>query len=117
MIQEHRDALEGILKGLLESIAFSLAPKNKAVVIATLVKRLKLADGGLAEEGHQDIINGVERRPFPTVEGLRNIQRLMKLRNPAIEKLKVEEMIDDRILRRLDESGFIEGVARNYGVR
>jgi len=116
-IQQHRETLEGIIKGLLEGIAFSLAPKNKGVVIGTLVKRLKLADTGLAEEGYQDIINGVERRPFPTVEGLRNIQRLMKLRNPAIETLKVEEMINDRILRRLDESGFIEGLARNYGVR
>jgi ABC-type nitrate/sulfonate/bicarbonate transport system substrate-binding protein len=114
-IQEHREMLEGILKGLLEGIAFSLAPKNKSMVIATLVKRLKLPDAGLAEEGYQDIVNGVERRPFPTVEGLRNIQRLMKLRNPAIEKFKVEEMIDDRILRRLDDSGFIEGLARTYG--
>ena len=115
--QEHREKLEGILKGLLEGLAFSLAPKNKGAVIAILMKRLKLSDSALAEEGYQDIINGVERRPFPTVEGLRNIQRLMKLRNAAIEKLKVEEMIDDRILRRLDESGFIEGLARNYGMR
>jgi ABC-type nitrate/sulfonate/bicarbonate transport system substrate-binding protein len=115
--QEHREKLEGILKGLLEGIAFSLAPKNKGAVVAILMKRLKLADAALAEEGYQDIINGVERRPFPTVEGLRNIQRLMKLRNASIEKLKVEEMIDDRILRRLDESGFIEGLSRNYGAR
>jgi hypothetical protein len=59
----------------------------------------------------------VERKPYPTVDGLRNIQRLMKLRNPSIEKLKVEEMIDDRILRRLDESGFVEGLAKKYGVK
>ena len=116
-LHEQREMLEGLIKGLLEGIAFSLTPKNKPQVIATLVKRLKLADPALAEEGYQDIINGVERRPFPTVEGLRNIQRLMKLRNPAIEKMKVDEMIDDRILRRIDESGFIEGLSRSYGTR
>jgi len=116
-LHEQREMLEGLIKGLLEGIAFSLTPKNKPQVIATLVKRLKLADPALAEEGYQDIVNGVERRPFPTVEGLRNIQRLMKLRNPAIEKMKVDEMIDDRILRRIDESGFIEGLSRSYGTR
>lgn len=48
------------------------------------------------------------------VDGLRNIQRLMKLRNPAIEKFNIEEMIDDRILRQLDASGFIDGLAKLY---
>ena len=116
-IQQQRDMLEGAIKGLLEGIAFCLTPKNKPLVIATLMKRLKLADAALAEEGYQDIVTGVERRPFPTVEGLRNIQRLMKIRNPAIDKIRVDEMIDDRILRRIDESGFIEGLSRIYGTR
>jgi hypothetical protein len=51
------------------------------------------------------------------IEGLRNIQRLMKLRNPTIEKLQVSELIDDRILRRLDESGYIDDLAKNYSVK
>jgi hypothetical protein len=59
----------------------------------------------------------VDRRPYPTLEGLRNIQRLMKVRTPAAEKIKVEEMIDDRILRRLDQSGFIDKLYETYGVK
>ena len=38
----------------------------------------------------------------------------MKLRNPAIEKFKIEEMIDDRILRQLGASVFIDGLAKIY---
>jgi hypothetical protein len=38
----------------------------------------------------------------------------MKLRNPNIEKMKMEKLIDDRILRRLDESGFIDALAKTY---
>ncbi|OGP29474.1 MAG: hypothetical protein A2038_08560 [Deltaproteobacteria bacterium GWA2_57_13] len=113
-LQEQREILEGVLKGMLEGIAFSLAPKNKGAVIGTIMKQLKLSDPAIAEEGYQDIINGIERKPFPTVEGLRNIQRFMKLRNPTIEKLKVEEMIDDRILRRLEESGFLDRLYKTY---
>lgn len=113
-LRDQRDLLESLLKGLLEGVAFSLSPRNKPAVVATIMKRLKLNDAASAEEGYQDVINGVERKPFPVVDGLRNIQRLMKLRNPAIEKFKVEEMIDDRILRQLDASGFIDGLAKQY---
>jgi len=92
-----------------------LSPKkNKPAVIATIMKRLKLNDPASAEEGYVDVINGVERKPFPGVDGLRNIQRLMKMRNPSIEKMKMEELIDDRILKRLDDSGFIDGLAKTY---
>ncbi len=113
-VQEQRDTMESVMKGLLESIAFCLAPRNKRAVLATITKRLKLADASVAEDGYQDVINGVERKPYPTVDGLRNIQRLMKIRNPSLEKLKVEDLIDDRILRRLDESGYIDQLAKTY---
>ena len=116
-LQERRETLEAVLKALLEGIAFSLAPKNKGLVVETIMKRLKLSDRAVAEDGYQDVIRNVERKPYATVEGIRNIQRLMKLRNPAAEKVKVEEMIDDRILRRLDESGFIDALQSAYGTK
>jgi hypothetical protein len=43
--------------------------------------------------GYQDIINGVERKPYPVIEGLRNIQRLMRIHNPALDEVK-EDMIE-----------------------
>lgn len=113
-LQEQRDMIASIEKGLLEGIAFCLSPRNKAAAIGTIMKRLKLNGPTSAEEGYLDVINGIERKPFPVVEGLRNIQRLMKLRNPSIEKMKMEELVDDRILRRLDESGFIDSLAKTY---
>jgi hypothetical protein len=39
---------------------------------------------------------------------MRNLQRLLKPRNPKIGELKVEDVVDNRIMRKLDESGFIE---------
>jgi ABC-type nitrate/sulfonate/bicarbonate transport system substrate-binding protein len=113
-LRDQRDSIESILKGLLEGIAFCLSPRNKPAVVATIMKRLKLNDAAAAEDGYLDVINGVERKPFPVVDGLRNIQRLMKIRNPAIEKFRVEEMIDDRILKQLDANGFIDGLAKIY---
>jgi hypothetical protein len=41
----------------------------------------------------------------------------MKLRNPNVEKVKVEELVDDRIMKKLDQSGFIDEMYARYGVK
>jgi hypothetical protein len=41
----------------------------------------------------------------------------MKSRNPKVEKVRPEDVIDDRILRKLDESGFITDMYVKYGVK
>ena len=51
------------------------------------------------------------------MEGLRNIHRLLKIRNLKLEKAKVEDLVDDQILRRLDESGFIDRLYASYEVK
>jgi hypothetical protein len=60
---------------------------------------------------------GLDSRPFPSVDGLKNIQRLMKSRNPRMAELKVEDLIDDSFMRKLEESGFMDGLYRKYGVK
>ena len=116
-IRERQELLEGILKGMVEAIAFILSPKNKPVILKTIMTHLRIPDTAVAEEGYQDLVIGVEKKPFPSLEGLRNMQRLMKIGNPKLGNVKVEELIDDRILRRLDESGFINRTYAEYGVK
>jgi hypothetical protein len=83
------------------------APANKAATLQLLQRRLRVS-ASEAEEGFKDMASGLDRKPYPSLEGLRNIQRLMKLRNPKVESRKVDELVDDRILRKLDDSGFID---------
>jgi ABC-type nitrate/sulfonate/bicarbonate transport system substrate-binding protein len=106
-LQKHPDIVEGYLKAEIDALAFALGPKNKPVVIKTFMKRLRV-DSAAAEEGYQDLLRGVDRKPFPSLEGMRNVQRLMKLRSPKVGEIKVEDVIDNRIMRKLDESGFID---------
>ena len=106
-LQQHPDIAEGYLKGEIEGIAFATAPKNKPAVIKTLMRRLRV-DAAAAEEGYTDMLRGVDRKPFASLEGMRNLQRLLKPRNPKIGDLKVEDVVDNRIMRKLDESGFID---------
>jgi ABC-type nitrate/sulfonate/bicarbonate transport system substrate-binding protein len=116
-LEQNPEVAEGILRGLIESLAFSLSPANKSITLKTLMKRLKITDPSTAEQGYTDFAKTVDRRPYPSLDGLRNIQRLMKPRNPKVEKVRPEDVIDDRILRKLDESGFITDMYVKYGVK
>jgi ABC-type nitrate/sulfonate/bicarbonate transport system substrate-binding protein len=114
-LTRHPDIVENYLKAEIEALAFALAPKNKPSVLKTLMKRLK-TDAAGAEEGYQDLLRGVDRKPFPSTEGMRNIQRMLKPRSPKIGEIKTEDVVDARIMRKLDESGFIDRAYAAQGV-
>ncbi len=101
LLQKQSNVAESFLKGLLEGIAFCRTPANKATVLNTMTARLRIPDAASAEAGYQDLINGVDAKPLPSVEALRNVQRLMKVQNPKVGSLKVDDLIDDRLLRKL----------------
>jgi len=114
-LNQRGDIVESYLKAEIEALAFALAPRNKSAVIKTLMKRLR-TDAAGAEEGYQDLLKGVDHKPFPSLEGLRNVQRMLKMRTPKIGEIKAEEVIDARIMRKLDESGFIDRAYAAQGV-
>lgn len=111
------EVVERILMTVVESLAFSLAPVNKPIVVKTMMKRLQITDPAVAEEGYQDYLTSVERKPMPSLDGMRNIKRLMAMINPKIGAVKAEELIDNRIVRKLEENGFIDKVAVQYGLK
>jgi hypothetical protein len=73
---------------------------------------MKLNDLALLENGYQDLLVGLERKPYAALDGLRNIQRVMATINANANRAKVDDIIDNRIVRKLDESGFIDGLYR-----
>lgn len=107
-IDQHASVVESAVTALTESIAFVLAPRNKSVVLASIMKNLRLKEPALAEEGYQDQMLLLIRKPYPSLEGLRSAQRLMALQSPKIASLKIEEIVDPRFVQKLDKSGFID---------
>jgi NitT/TauT family transport system substrate-binding protein len=116
-LQKRADVAEKILMVLVDSLAFTLAPQNKGVVTKTIMTRFHISDATVAEEGYQDLLTSVERKPFPSLEALRNIKRLMAVQSPKAANVKVEELIDTRLIRKLDENGYIDKVAAGYGLK
>jgi hypothetical protein len=82
-----------------------------------MTNKLGVTDPSVLEEGYQEILTGLDRKPYPSLEGMKNIQRLMKLREPRLADINVESIVDKSLMEKLDSSGFIDQVYRSYGVK
>ena len=111
-LDQQPTTIEKVVTALTEGLAFVQLPVNKPVVVKILMKHLRLTDPAAAEEGYQDHLSTLNRKPYPSLDGLRSAQRLMAQQNPKVAALKVEDLVDARFVRKLDESGFID---RLYG--
>ena len=107
-LEKNDSTVEKVVTALTESLAFIHGPANKPIVQKSMMKNLRMTDPAAAENGYQDHLLTLNRKPYPSLEGLRNAQRLMALQNPKIATVKVEELIESRFVRKLDESGFID---------
>src|SRR5262245_27487207 len=117
-LQQNMDTLQDVLKALVEGMVFITAPKNKAAVLETITKQFKLSDPVAAEGAYQDVFTLVRleenRKPYVSMEGLRILQRLMKSQNPRIGEIKVENLVDSSVLKKIDDSGFFERLYAEY---
>jgi NitT/TauT family transport system substrate-binding protein len=97
--------IKSLLQGLIAAHAFVVNPTNKSKVLATIMKRLGTHDRTVAEDGLEDLIRRTDPKPYPSAEGLKNIQRFMQSRNPKLAAINVAELIDDTLIRTVDQSG------------
>jgi len=116
-LQKEPRVVEGVLRALIEGLAFTIAPANKPIALKTMMRRLRIFEPAAAEEGYHEILTGLDRKPYPSLEGLRNVHRLAKIRDARLAEVRVENLVDDSFVRKLDESGFIDRVYASYGVR
>jgi NitT/TauT family transport system substrate-binding protein len=99
------EVVEGVLRGIVDSMAFIAQPDNKPAVLKSLTKGLRLATVEQAIEGYESLPLLYTRRIYPTVEGVRNVIRLLGITNDKIRKLKAEDLVDDRFVRKLEKEG------------
>lgn len=68
------------------------------------------------KRGYQDL-NNLNRKHYPKFESLKGVQKIMALHDPRVLNLKIEDVIDDRFVRKFDEDGLIDRLYSSYGLR
>jgi NitT/TauT family transport system substrate-binding protein len=115
-VEKSPQLVERVLRGLLRALAFTHNPGNREAVTQTLARRLRVDQRG-ADEAYQGALETLERKPYSSAEGLLNIRRMLARSNPKVATIQIEDVIDMRILRRLDETGFIDALYSAPGAR
>ncbi len=115
-LQKNPQIVENVLRAVIEGAAFCLSAAQKPNTLKILQKYLRISEKD-AEEGYRDMVTGLDRKPYANPAGATNVIRLMKRSNPKIESVKPENLIDDRIMKKLDQSGFIDEIMTKYGVK
>ncbi len=113
-LEKHSAALENIMKALIEGEHYMMSSGGIAQSIKTIMSRLKLTDVAVAEEGYADAIKEFDPRPFPSIEGLKNMQRLLATQNPRLADVNVANLIDLTLMHKLEDSGFFNQLKTRY---
>jgi len=98
-------ALENLLRALLDSAAFIRNPENKSQVTRSLAKALRFKRTEDADEGYQSMVHLYEKKIYPSVDGIRNVIRLLGANNEKIRRLKAEDLVDDSVVRKMEKEG------------
>jgi len=99
------EVAEKSLRALTRAISFIQEPTNKQAVTRSLTKWLRLPQAEGAEELYERMKILYDQRITPTREGLQNALRVLGRVNPKLGGLKVEDLVDDRIARKLEREG------------
>lgn len=113
-IQKNPLVVENFVKALIESSAIMRAQKERG--LAVLQKHIKV-DRPLAEIGYKNLLADLTPYTFVTAKGLRTVQEIIALRDPKIAKFNVEDLLDQRILKKVVDSGYVEEIERRYKIR
>jgi ABC-type nitrate/sulfonate/bicarbonate transport system substrate-binding protein len=104
-VAQHPEVVENLLRALLDGITFIQNPENKNAVLKSLVQWLRLSKTDDAVEGYEFMRKMYTKRIYPTVDGIRNSLRVLATTNEKFRALKAEDLVDDRIVRKLEKEG------------
>ena len=106
------DFVEKVLKGVLAGNSYSLDSRNKERVRQVIAKYLRLDKVEKAEEHYQSALKVMAPKPYVDVAGITSMIEFIAESDPLVAKVKPEMVINHTILKRLDESGFIDQMAK-----
>jgi NitT/TauT family transport system substrate-binding protein len=105
LVDRSPEVPERALRAMFETITYINNPNNKNVVVRSLAKELRLAKVEDAQAGYEMMKTLYDKRIFPNVEGLNNVIRLLAKNSEQIRKVKVEDIVDERVVKKLEKEG------------
>ncbi len=106
--------IDAYLKTMLEAIALMVDPVHKDSVVRTIAANLRLSNLADAEEAYHAVVNSAERIPYLNLESMKRLHRLLIQINPKVADVRVEGVIDNTFISKLESSGYIQSVYKKH---
>lgn len=108
-LKSSEDTVRRFMRAYIEGAA--RAQKDKAFALKAMAKIFRTDDRELLEETYDMIIKtNFAIPPYPSIPGIASLIQGLEKSNPKAKGVRPEEFADTRIVRELEQSGFIKSV-------
>ncbi len=106
-LKSHEDTVRRFMRAYIEGAV--RAKKDKAWALKAMGKIFRTDDREVLEESYDMIVKtNFAVPPYPSVAGIASLIQGLEKSNPKAKGAKAEEFADDRIVREIEQSGFIK---------
>lgn len=105
-VKEHEEVVRSLWKAYLEGVAFLKGKKEESLRVVG--KYMKTDDRETLEYLYQVYAPDTEKKPYCVPEGIQNLIEFMAVNTPRIKTIDPMAIWDFRILKEIDQSGFID---------
>jgi ABC-type nitrate/sulfonate/bicarbonate transport system substrate-binding protein len=102
--------VDGFTRATIEAYGYIFKKDNKQAVKEVIARNLRLPNIEAAENFYLEAQEELDRKPYPSLEGFKIVIKYVTEQNPKAAGVKVEEIIDNSWLKKLDDEKFFDRV-------
>jgi ABC-type nitrate/sulfonate/bicarbonate transport system substrate-binding protein len=107
-LKTHEDTVRRFLRAYIEGAA--RGRKDKAFAMKAMSKYFRTDDKEVLEETYESVIKNFSIPPYPSIRGIATMLQDVERQNSKAKGAKPEDFADSRLVRELDQSGFIKSL-------
>jgi NitT/TauT family transport system substrate-binding protein len=108
-LKTNEDVVRRFLRAYIEGAA--RAQKDKNFALKAMGKYFRTDDREILEESYNAVVkSNFTIPPYPSISGIASLLQGLEKQNPKAKGAKPEEFSDSRLIRELDQSGFVKSV-------
>lgn len=109
-VRENEDTVRRFVKSIIEGIHYF--KNNRERCIDIMARYMRTQDREIIGVGYDWHAIEYLRKPYVPSAGLNAVWEHLAATNPKVKEIKLEQLVDTRFVRELDDSGFIDNLYR-----
>ena len=105
-VKKNPDIARRVVKSIIDSI--HVIKTNPELSKRTVKKYMRIKENRDVDEAYQIIRDVTQRKPYPTLEGLKGVMDELSVKMPAAKTANLRDFMDIRFIEEFDRTGYID---------